>query len=154
MDATAAAEAAGVSVATVRRWVRRAEVGEPLVDRSSAPQRIPHRTPLRLVKAIEALRRLRMTGAQIAEVLGLALSTVSVWLKRIGLGKRSGSSRPSRPTATSAATRASCPCRHQAAWADLCARRRPPRGRPPRKPGLPREQAKQRCRRRASNTST
>ena len=30
-----------------------------------------------------------MTAAQIAEVLGLALSTVSLWLKRIGLGKRS-----------------------------------------------------------------
>ena len=30
-----------------------------------------------------------MTGAQIAELLGMALSTVSAWLKRIGLGKRS-----------------------------------------------------------------
>jgi transposase InsO family protein len=30
-----------------------------------------------------------MTAAEIAEVLGLALSTVSLWLKRIGLGKRS-----------------------------------------------------------------
>ena len=38
---------------------------------------------------IEALRRLRMTAAEIAEILELPLSTVSVWLKRIGLGKRS-----------------------------------------------------------------
>jgi transposase InsO family protein len=30
-----------------------------------------------------------MTAAEIAEVLSLALSTVSLWLKRIGLGKRS-----------------------------------------------------------------
>jgi transposase InsO family protein len=30
-----------------------------------------------------------MTAAQISEILGLALSTVSLWLKRIGLGKRS-----------------------------------------------------------------
>lgn len=30
-----------------------------------------------------------MTAAEIAEVLGLPLSTVSLWLKRIGLGKRS-----------------------------------------------------------------
>ena len=35
------------------------------------------------------LRRLRMTAAEIAEVLGMALSTVSLILKRVGLGKRS-----------------------------------------------------------------
>jgi hypothetical protein len=94
---TAAAESAGVSVTTVRRWVRRAEAGEPLVDRSSAPKRIPHRTPRPVVQAIEALHRLRMTGAQIAEVLRLPLSTVSSWLKRIGLGKRSRLERPEPP---------------------------------------------------------
>src|SRR5205807_8030996 len=42
-----------------------------------------------LVQAIEALRRLRMTAAEIAEILSLALSTVSLWLRRLGLGKRS-----------------------------------------------------------------
>ena len=30
-----------------------------------------------------------MTAAEIAEILVLALSTVSLWLKRVGLGKRS-----------------------------------------------------------------
>jgi len=85
----AAAEAAGVSVPTARKWVRRAAAGESLEDRSSAPRRVPGRLPGRLVRAIEALRRLYMTAAQIAEVLALALSTVSLWLKRIGLGKRS-----------------------------------------------------------------
>jgi hypothetical protein len=30
-----------------------------------------------------------MTASEIAETLGLPLSTVSLWLKRIGLGKRS-----------------------------------------------------------------
>jgi transposase InsO family protein len=85
----AAAEAAGVSVVTARKWVRRAAAGESLEDRSSAPRRVPARTPQRLVDAIAALRRLRMTAAEIAELLGLALSTVSLWLKRIGLGKRS-----------------------------------------------------------------
>jgi transposase InsO family protein len=85
----AAAEAAGVSVATVRKWVRRAAAGESLEDRSSAPRRVAGRTPARVVEAIEALRRSRMTAAEIAELLGLALSTVSLWLKRIGLGKRS-----------------------------------------------------------------
>jgi transposase InsO family protein len=38
------------------------------------------------VQAIERLRRVRMTVGEIAEVLGLPLSTVSLWLKRIGLG--------------------------------------------------------------------
>jgi transposase InsO family protein len=41
------------------------------------------------VESIERLRQLRMTAAEIAEVLELPLSTVSLWLKRIGLGKRS-----------------------------------------------------------------
>jgi transposase InsO family protein len=88
---TAAAEAAGVSERTVWRWVKRwREEGEPgLLDRSCRPHRSPTQLPARKVEAIRALRRLRMTAAQIAEVLGLALSTVSVWLKRIGLGKRS-----------------------------------------------------------------
>src|SRR3989440_1353871 len=84
-----AAEAAGVSEPTARKWVRRAASGESLVDRSSAPTRIPHRTSRARVQAIEALRRLRMTASEIAELLAMALSTVSLWLKRIGLGKRS-----------------------------------------------------------------
>jgi transposase InsO family protein len=92
-----AAEAAGVSEPTARKWVRRALAGEPLVDRSSAPRRIPHRLRPRQVEAIRALRRLRMTAAQIAELLGMALSTVSLWLKRIGLGKRSRLEPPEPP---------------------------------------------------------
>jgi len=39
------------------------------------------------VEAIAALRRLRMTGAEIGEVLGMALSTVSGILSQIGMGK-------------------------------------------------------------------
>ena len=38
-----------------------------------------------------------MTAAEIAEVLGMALSTVSRWLKRIGLGKRSRLAPPEPP---------------------------------------------------------
>ena len=38
-----------------------------------------------------------MTAAQIAEILGIALSTVSLWLKRIGLGKRSRLEPPEPP---------------------------------------------------------
>src|SRR4051794_41502554 len=58
-------------------------------DRSSAPRSVPHRTPDELVEAIVLMRKLRMTGAEIAECLGMALSTVSAVLKRVGLGKLS-----------------------------------------------------------------
>src|ERR1039457_5263126 len=70
---------------------------EGLSDRSSAPKRIPHRTPSDRVQAIAALRRLHMTAAEIAEVLAMALSTVSAVLKRIGLGKRSRLAPPEPP---------------------------------------------------------
>jgi len=93
----AAAEAAGVSVVTARKWVRRARAGdERLHDRCSRPRRV-QRTPATTVEAIEKLRRLRMTAAQIAAVLGLPVSTVSRWLKRIGLGKRSRLQPPEPP---------------------------------------------------------
>jgi transposase InsO family protein len=86
---TEAAEAAEVSVRCARKWVGRyrveGEVG--LLDRSSAPHRVPHRTSEHTVQAIAALRRLRFTGPEIAECLGMALSTVSGILTRIGMGK-------------------------------------------------------------------
>jgi transposase InsO family protein len=96
---TAAAEAAGVSERTAWRWLKRwREEGEAgLLDRSSRPHRSPTRLPQSKVEAIEKLRRLRMTGAQIAEILGVALSTVSLWLKRIGLGRRSRLEPPEPP---------------------------------------------------------
>jgi transposase InsO family protein len=86
-----AAQSAGVSTRTASKWVARyrREGAAGLYDRSSAPHRVPNRTPQQLVRAIEALRRIRMTAAEIAEVLSLALSTVSAVLLRIGLGKRS-----------------------------------------------------------------
>jgi transposase InsO family protein len=88
---TAAAEAAGVSERTVYRWLTRfrEQGADGLLDRSSRPLSSPRRLPAAKVEAIRSLRRLRMTAAEIAEVLSLALSTVSLWLKRIGLGKRS-----------------------------------------------------------------
>jgi transposase InsO family protein len=96
---SAAAAAAGVSERTVYRWLARfrREGVEGLRDRSSRPLRSPTQLPERKVGAIRALRRLRMTAAQIAEVLALALSTVSLWLKRIGLGKRSRLEPPEPP---------------------------------------------------------
>jgi transposase InsO family protein len=85
----AAAEAAGVSVRTVSKWRRRyREEGERgLLDRCSAPASVPSRTGEARVAVIAALRRLRMSGAEIAETLGMPLSTVSGILTRIGLGK-------------------------------------------------------------------
>jgi transposase InsO family protein len=84
-----AAEAAEISVRCARKWVARYRAdGEPgLLDRSSAPHSIPHRTSARRVEVIATLRRLRFTGPEIAEVLGMALSTVSGILTRIGMGK-------------------------------------------------------------------
>ena len=84
-----AAEAAEVSVRCARKWVRRyrAEGELGLSDRSSAPRSIPHRTSERRVQAIAALRRLRFTGPEIAETLGMALSTVSGILARIGMSR-------------------------------------------------------------------
>ncbi len=92
-----AAEAAGVSTRTAAKWAARRRAGEPMTDRSSAPTRVPARTERSRIELIERLRRLRMTAAEIAEVLGMALSTVSRWLKRIGLGKRSRLEPPEPP---------------------------------------------------------
>ena len=86
---SATAAAAGVSVRCARKWVSRyREEGERgLQDRSSAPRRVANRTPQERVQAIKALRRLRFTAAEIAEVLDMALSTVSAILRRTGMGR-------------------------------------------------------------------
>ena len=96
---TEAAAAAGVSERTCRKWVVRylAEGEAGLLDRSSAPRSIPHRTPDELVEVIVMLRRLRMTGAEIAFCLAMAVSTVSAVLLRVGLGKLSRLERPEPP---------------------------------------------------------
>ncbi len=95
----AAAEAAGVSERTAAKWLARwrTEGEAGLADRSSRPRRSPERLPADRVAAIEALRRLRMTAAEIAEALQMALSTVSRWLTRIGLGKLSRLEPPEPP---------------------------------------------------------
>jgi transposase InsO family protein len=86
---SAAAEAAGISERTARKWLARWRADGPagLLDRSSAPTVVANRTDERRIEAIAALRRLRLTGAEIAEALGMALSTVSGVLTRIGMGK-------------------------------------------------------------------
>jgi transposase InsO family protein len=85
---TAAAEAAGVSVRCARKWVGRYREGDrQLLDRSSAPRRVANRTDPARVAVIVKLRRLRMTAAEIAETLGMPLSTVSGILTRLSVGR-------------------------------------------------------------------
>src|SRR5215217_4814275 len=88
-----------VSTRTVSKWVARyrAEGEDGLADRPSAARCVPHRTPEDRVEAIAALRRLRMTGAEIADCLSMPLSTVSAVLARIGLGKLSRLEPPEPP---------------------------------------------------------
>jgi transposase len=96
---SAAAEAAGVSVRTISKWRHRyLEEGEQgLQDRSSAPLRIPQRTPEQRVQAIACLRWQRLSGWEIADKLGMPRSTVSAILTRIGLGRLSRLEPPEPP---------------------------------------------------------
>jgi len=92
-----AAEAAEVSERRAGEWVRRfrAEGRAGLFDRSSAPKHVHNRTPEERIQVIAALRRLRMTGAEIAEALRMPPTAVS------------GGSGSSPSSATSASDRAS-----------------------------------------------
>jgi len=85
----AVAEAAGVCPKTARKWVKRfqAEGVAGLRDRSSRPHRLYRPTPVAVVERIEALRRRRWTGKQIALEVGVSPATVSRVLKRLGLNR-------------------------------------------------------------------
>lgn len=83
----AAAEAAGVSERRCSIWVGWWRAGDrELGDRSSASKLVPAKTSPAREAAICSLRELRFTGAEIAESLGMAHSTVSAVLKRNGIG--------------------------------------------------------------------
>ncbi|MCG8434961.1 MAG: IS481 family transposase [Gammaproteobacteria bacterium] len=83
----AVATAFGVCCKTVRKWVERFQTEGPqgLQDRSSRPHRLRQPTPEPVVKRIEALRRERRTGQQIAAEVGVSPATVSRVLRRLGL---------------------------------------------------------------------
>ena len=85
----AVATAFGVCCKTVRKWVERFQTEGPegLQDRSSRPHRLHRPTPEPIVRQIEALRRERRTGQQIAAELGVSSATVSRVLRRLGLNK-------------------------------------------------------------------
>ena len=86
---TAAAAAFQTSSKTCGKWVSRYRASSEcgLLDRSSAPQTVANRTDERAIQTIAALRRLRFTGPEIAELLDRPLSTISGILTRIGMGK-------------------------------------------------------------------
>ncbi len=76
---------------TVRKWTKRKrEEGlDGLKDRSSRPHRSPTALPPEWKAAVEALRRLRFTQAQIAQVLQLSHSRVQRTVADVGLAKLS-----------------------------------------------------------------
>lgn len=93
-----AADAAGVHERTAYRWVARWRGGDrELADRSSRPRRIPRRTPAKVERLIEELRRCRMTSPKIAAQLRMAVSTVGVVLARLGLNRISRLGPPEPP---------------------------------------------------------
>jgi transposase InsO family protein len=98
LPARAAGEA-GVTTRTACKWADRyRKEGEAgLLDRPSTPGRVWNRTDERRTQLIASLRRLRMTGPEIAEVLVMPTSTVSAVLERIGLGKLSRLQPPEPP---------------------------------------------------------
>lgn len=92
------AAAFGVSERTAYRWLARWRAGDRrLVDRSSAPRRVPRRTPARVVGLIERLRRLRMTSTRIATELSMPVSTVGAVLRRLQLHRLSRLEPPEPP---------------------------------------------------------
>jgi transposase InsO family protein len=85
-----AAEAAGISARTARKWQRRfvAEGVAGLLDRSSRPARSPRRSDTRKLERATALRRTqRLTYAQIAERVGLSKSSVARACTAAGLAR-------------------------------------------------------------------
>jgi transposase InsO family protein len=83
----AVAGAFGVCVRTVRKWVERfrTEGQAGLRDRSCRPHRVYRPTPATVVAQVEALRRQRYTGKQIAIELAISPATVSRILRRLEL---------------------------------------------------------------------
>lgn len=82
-----AAEAAGISRQTVRKWQRRFEEGgqDALRDRSSRPDRTRSTVDAALAQRMEQLRRARMPMRRIAAVVGRSVATVSRFLAGLGL---------------------------------------------------------------------
>ncbi len=91
LSKAAAARQFNTTQKTVGKWIERfrAQGADGLRDRSSKPLSSPVQTPAAICAAVEALRRQRYTGKQIAAECGLSPATVSRILKRRGLNKLS-----------------------------------------------------------------
>ena len=87
----AAARQFNTTPETVAKWVGRfcAEGVAGLQDRSSKPRSSPSQTAPAVCAAVEALRRQRHTGAQIAAEVGVSAATISRILERRGLNRLS-----------------------------------------------------------------
>lgn len=85
----AAARRFNTTAKTVAKWVERFrnEGIAGLRDRSSRPHCSPSQTPQAACNAVEALRRQRHTGEQIARHLAISSATVSRILRRLGLNR-------------------------------------------------------------------
>ncbi len=86
---TAAAAAFQTTPKTCSKWVRRYETEglSGLRDRSSAPKTVANKTDRQTEQLLAALRRLRFTAPELAELLDRPCSTISAVLKRLGMGK-------------------------------------------------------------------
>src|SRR3979409_2564763 len=89
LSKAAAARQYNTTPKTVAKWIRRfrAEGVDGLRDRSSRPLSLPSQTAPATCAAVEALRRQRYTGSQIAVEVGVSPATVSRILRRRGLNK-------------------------------------------------------------------
>jgi transposase len=87
----AAARQFNTTPKTVGKWIERfeGEGVEGLRDRSSRPLSSPSQATPAVFATVEALRRQRHTGEQIAAEVGVSAATVSRILKRLGLNRLS-----------------------------------------------------------------
>ena len=81
------AEALGLSVRTVAKWIARSRQRDGLCDGSSRPHRQPRRIAAALERAIVGLRQRRLTAWQISTALRQPRSTVTRVLARAGLNR-------------------------------------------------------------------
>lgn len=89
LSKAAAARQFNTTSKTVAKWVERFRVDgvDGLRDRSSRPLSLPSQTAPATCAVVEALRRQRYTGKQIAAEAGVSAATVSRILRRLGLNR-------------------------------------------------------------------
>src|SRR6202165_2803073 len=92
LSQAAAARQFNITPKIVAKWVERfrAEGVEGLRDRSSRPHSLPSQTEPAICAVVEALRRQRHTGKQIATEITISPANVSRILCRLGLNRIRG----------------------------------------------------------------